>query len=160
MLSRVATYLSLLTLVICGLLYTLPAEAENQTTVTLTAPQLFTGYQGTFNVSQTSGAVAVAAGTMDYTYGGIIKYTLSSASGRYAGFAGNTMYGISFGPFQLFQSFLSQNFLSVVSAGNLCPSSQNFNWILIRARTPDVAGGKAMDANPSFSMILRAAFKA
>lgn len=137
MLNRLGTYLLLFTAVLCGLLYTLPAEAETQNTVTLTAPQLFTGYQGSFNVSQSSGAVAVAAGTMDYTYAGIMKYSLASASGRYAGLAGSTAYGISFGPFQLFQSFLSANFLTVVSAATLCPSAQNYNWILIRARTPD-----------------------
>jgi len=119
--------------------------AETQTTVSLTAPQIFSGYQGNFTVSQTTGAVSVAAGTIDYTYAGVMKYYMSSASGRYDGFSGSTRYGVSFGPFQLFQSFLSANFFTVVSASRICPSAQNYNWMSVRYRTPALPSN-AMDA--------------
>jgi len=140
-------YIASLAVLSCALL-SWSAFGETQSTVSLTMPELFTGNQGSFNVSNVSGAVADASGTVTYTNAGVTSFLMSSASGRYSGHTGNTYFGITTGPFQIFRSFLTQNYFTVASSSTICPSATSYNWLNIRVRTKDAPRG-AM--NPNFA---------
>ncbi len=144
------TILSIFAVLFWGLSHT--CFAETQTSVQLTTPELFVGNSGDWSVSQTSGPVAVANGTVTYNYNGVTSFAMEAASGRYAGFTGNVYYGLTTGPFQIFRSFLTQNFFTVGSSSTLCPgATTSYNFLNIRVRTKDAPRNPM---NPFFSGFL------
>jgi hypothetical protein len=125
--------------------------AELQSTVSLTASQTFAGQNTSFNISSVSGSVSVAAGTLYNTYSGVTRFLVSSSSGRYSGLNGSSFYGIDFGPFHIFQSLLSANYMTVVSSGDMCPPATTYNWLMARMRTPDASRGPMNATQPYYT---------
>ncbi len=113
------------------------AYAETQTSVNLTIPELFTGNSGAFNSASQTGPVADTSGNATYNYNGTMSFVMTAASGRYSGDVGNTYYGIAMGPYQVFRSFLTQNYFTVGSSSTECPSTTTYNYMNFRVRTKD-----------------------
>jgi hypothetical protein len=120
------------------------AFGELQTTLTMTTPVLAPGASGSFTATQASGGAASTTSTLYNPYANILQYQLSPGTGRFASISGNR-YGLQFDTFQIFQSFLTPNFFTVVSSGTSCPAASNYTWLLVRYRSPDAPTG-AMDA--------------
>ena len=109
------------------------------------------GTTSTYSVEQTTGAIADAIGNMQMTYSGLTLLTVMSGNGRYSLASSNfntPLYGISHQSTQIYQSLISPLYWTVASAYTTCPSAQNYNWLLVRARTPALSRN-AMDATQS-----------
>jgi len=128
-----------------GILRAIPALGETQNSVGLTAPYLFNGQSGSFVTSQVSGNASVASGTITKSYSGVSSFVISSATGRYIGKAGTTVYGFEFGPMYLMRSILTTNFFTIVNSAKLCPSAGTYNWLGLRYR-PYNAARNSMNA--------------
>jgi hypothetical protein len=112
-------------------------ETVNTQNLTLSEPCI--GCEVGFTVSQSTGPAGTGGGLATNTYAGLMKWTLdNTVTGRLAPFANATRFGLAFDNTQLFQSFLTPRFFTVVSANTTtCPSaSANYNYILVRFRPP------------------------
>lgn len=128
------------------------ALAETQNFLSATMPQSYPGNSGPITATQTTGPAASISGTVDDTYAGVRKITLGSdGAGRYAGLTGEVRVGIAVDAFQIFQSFLSSNFYTLLSSSSTCPSAGTYTWIKVRTRTPDAV----RDADSASSSSLR-----
>jgi hypothetical protein len=125
---------------------TFAARAEVQTTLTMSVPSLTMGTSGAFTSTQASGPAGTNAGTVLHSYAGVERFTQTSSTGRFTPYDGVTRYGIGFDTLQVFQSFISQNYFTLLNSGSACPANGTYNWIMIRLRTPDATSGP-MNAN-------------
>lgn len=75
-----------------------------------------------------------------------MNFIQTSGNGRFAPYNGVSRFGIAFDVFQVFQSFISPNYFTIVTSGTACPSSTTYNWMMVRQRTPDSLRG-ASSAN-------------
>lgn len=123
-------------------IFSLNAYAEVQTTLNLTTPDLVIGNSDNFSSSQATGPAGTNSGTFLHSYAGILKYTQTAGTGRFASFNGAIRYGIEFDTFQIFQSFLTNKYFTIVSTNSSCPGSdQTYAWMMVRLRTPDTFVG-------------------
>jgi uncharacterized protein YegP (UPF0339 family) len=126
------------------LLVSTAARAELQTTLSISTPVLTPGQNGSFTATTVNGPAGSTTSTLVNSYAGVHQYQLSPGTGRFASISG-TRYGIFFDAFQIFQSFLTSNFFTVVNSNTTCPAATNYTWLLFRWRSPD-APRNAMDA--------------
>lgn len=119
-------------------LYSAAVFPEAQNGISLTAPSFSPGTGGSFNVSQVSGSAAAGSGTLTYTYSGQVQLAMSSGSGRFGSLGAVTRMGMTVDSFLIFQSFLTNNYLTVASSNTTCPSATDYTWLTYRHRTPDL----------------------
>jgi hypothetical protein len=120
---------------VISLLWGQSAFGETQYNISLTMTPPPPGSSASFTASD---ATSSGTGTFYNTYSGIGRYSLgTTVSGRYAPFANTTRYGVDFGEFHLFQSFLTPNSLTAVSSSTTCPGTlQTYGFINVRTRSP------------------------
>ncbi len=112
--------------------------AETQNSISLTVPSFTPGTSGAFSSTQVSGSAAAGSGTVTYTYAGPVQIAMTSGTGRYASLGSITRMGVAYDSFILFQSFISNNYLTVSSSNSSCPSATDYTWLGIRYRTPEL----------------------
>src|ERR1044072_4320785 len=122
---RYVSYILLLAISLCDF-----AFAETQTTLSLTSQVYTPGVSSSFSASAVTGPTAAISGTVKDSYIGIRKFKLNDdGSGRFQGYGGETRYGVLFAEFQLFQTFLTPTFQSVVASSPSCPGgTADYNW--------------------------------
>ncbi len=124
------------------LLFSAPARAELQNSITLSAPALYPGDTGYFSAGAQSGPTATGSGDKTYTYSGMIRYTLGRGEGRYTTAMGNQRYGVPFDTFEIFQSLVSPLFHTTVTSGGTCPSvATTYYWVGTRFRNWNLTRG-------------------
>jgi hypothetical protein len=63
---------------------------------------------------------------------------------------GATRYGVAYDVFEVFQSFVSQLFHTVVTSGSSCPSTTTYHWMGIRFRNSGLSRNAQNAASTSF----------
>lgn len=113
------------------------AIAEVQTSISLTSQAFTPGVSSGFTASAATGPSAAISGTVRDTYSGVRKFTLGDdGTGRYQGYGGQARYGVLFGEFQIFRSFLTESFKTVVNSYSTCPTDgTEYNWLMVRFRS-------------------------
>jgi hypothetical protein len=124
-------------LLIALFLWPYAVVAEVQTTLNMTVPALVMGTSGTFSATSASGPAGTNSGTVLHSYAGVEQFIQTGSTGRFAPYDGVTRYGIGFDTLQIFQSFISSNYFTLLNSGTTCPTSGTYDWIMVRLRTPD-----------------------
>lgn len=133
-------------ILITGTVLTLTTTALAENYCTMQVPGYNPGVYDTFSTELTTGTYSIASGTIYYTYSGVNKFSVNSGSGSFQSATNETRYGVAQGALQLFQSLITPNYFTIASSSTTCPTSQNYNWLMVRSRTPEVAM-KPMDAS-------------
>lgn len=111
--------------------------AEVQTSLSMTVPALVIGNTGAYSATQTTGTTGTSSGTVMHSYSGVMNFTQTSSTGRFTPFDGASRFGIGFDTMQIFQSFITPNYFTILNSGTSCPASGNYSWIMLRLRTTD-----------------------
>lgn len=125
--------------------------AEVTKSFTATLPSTRPGQSGSFDLT-IGGLSGTGYGTLSDTKTGFFKYTLDNTStGWWASKSGTTKFGLQMSSLQILQSFVSGVLYVVLNGKNnaaeddyVCPTAAgplDYNWIYLKARTPDALGG-------------------
>ncbi len=138
-------------LTILAIVFAFRANAEVQTTLNMTVPALVMGTSGTFSSSQASGPVGTNTGTVLHSYAGVENFVQTSGTGRFSTLNGTSVFGVGFDTFQIFQSFVDPDYLTVVNSSTTCPVNSTYDWMMVRMRTPDAPRDRISATDPTLT---------
>ncbi len=114
------------------------AGAETTNRGVLSVQDVEIGAAGEFSVSSATVSGASCQGQMTNHHSGLVEFAASSCSGSFSSRVNQKRSGLKMGSFRLIRSFLDETYFDVFSTAAICPSSsQTYNYLLARARTPD-----------------------